>query len=75
MRKTCLRTLGLLTVFVASLGASTTARSIPGPTCLWVDQECVPCGWDLAKQCNYYECDDGTERVSCGQCSLFCTVS
>jgi hypothetical protein len=75
MRRTCLRTLVLLTVLVASISASTTARSTTLPFCLWVDQKCVPCGRDLAKKCNYYECDDGSQRVSCTQCSLFCTVN
>jgi hypothetical protein len=75
MRKsTCLRILGLVTVLVTSLGASTKARSIPVPNCLWVDQECVPCSSDLAMKCNYYDCDDGTQRVSCGGCSFFCVV-
>jgi hypothetical protein len=75
MRRTCLRTFVLLTVLVASIGASMTARSTTLPFCLWVDQQCVPCGPDLAKKCNYYECDDGSQRVSCTQCSLFCTVA
>ncbi|MFY9821372.1 MAG: hypothetical protein WAM82_08320 [Thermoanaerobaculia bacterium] len=75
MHKNGLRILILLTVLGTTLGAGAKARSTTLPFCLWVDQECVPCGPDLAKKCNYYECDDGSTRVSCTQCSLFCTVA
>ncbi|HEX4962092.1 MAG TPA: hypothetical protein VF173_14755 [Thermoanaerobaculia bacterium] len=73
MRKTCLRILVLLAV-LASVGVSK-ARTTTLPFCLFIDQECVRCGPDLAKKCTYYECDDGTQRVTCTQCSLFCTVA
>lgn len=68
----CLKILVLLTLLVA-IASTPPAESTP--FCFFIDQQCVACGPDLAKQCTYYECDDGSTRVSCTQCSLFCNVS
>ena len=69
----CLMILVLLTLFVA-IASNPPAESTP--FCFIVDlQQCVPCGPDLAKTCIYYECDDGSSRVSCTECSLFCQES
>jgi hypothetical protein len=71
-RVASLRILVLLAVLMVTVGIST-ARSTTLPFCLIVDQHCVRCGPDLSKKCTFYECEDGTTRTSCTQCSLFCT--
>ena len=73
MRRIPLRILVLLTVLMASVGISTTAKS--ATFCFIVSQGCVRCGPDLSKKCTSYECTDGSSRTTCTQCSLFCTES
>jgi hypothetical protein len=73
MRRAGFRILALLTLLVV---VSVATPPLEGTVfCFIVDQQCVPCGPDLSKECTYRECTDGTSRTSCTQCSLFCSVS
>jgi hypothetical protein len=57
----------LLLLLTAVFGVP--AKAISAPFCLLVGQECVSCGWGCEELCTYYECDDGSQRVSCGSCN------
>jgi hypothetical protein len=59
----------LLALLTAALGVPAPVRAINPPSCLLVDQQCVSCGRLCEKLCNYYECDDGSQRVFCGSCN------
>jgi hypothetical protein len=66
---------GVLLVLAVTLGVPT--KALGDPFCLFVDEQCVSCGRGCGKLCDYYECDDGTQRVFCGSCNCIegCVVS
>ena len=69
MRRAPFRILFLLAMLAVTVASARPARAL---ICFIIDQHCVRCGPDLAKKCTFYECEDGSQRTSCTQCSLFC---
>ncbi len=51
------------------------SRAIPPNPCFLDYQVCVDCAPDLQAKCDHYTCDDGTERLSCAQCSIFVCIA
>jgi hypothetical protein len=74
MRQKIFRVLLALLAVSFAVGPSR-SRAIPPPTCLQNYQECVGCGSpEFQMLCTHYDCEDGSERVFCGQCRSLCIV-
>jgi hypothetical protein len=74
MRTAC-RILVLLMVLGVSTGLALPGRALiqgKSVTCVLTDQRCLRCHPYLAQQCNYYDCSDGSTRITCGGCTSSC---